>query len=305
MRLNPKLAEANLKEKIATRDGLKASLNLLKTLPRPEEQRAYQLAIDDAKVALQKAESLVERLRPLRERGDIPQQQLLFEAELAAEQASIAKQKAESQFAAAMLGPRREAVEEAEARIVAAEAGVAAAQKKQCELLELRSPIAGVIDRVGCKLGQTLAVAAPVADVVAADKFETQIWLPAADASRVQVGQAAEIPRGRRFRRGKGGRSRHRQGDVRQPHRRSADRQPFGADTRSTTKRTASRGGNRIGGDRGAEKPDALAVPAAALDDLGEDDLRLNVVRKGKSAVLHLRVGMKTKEWVEVQDTDL
>ncbi len=133
-------------------------------------------------------------MRPLRERGDIPQQQL-FEAELTAKQAEIALQKAESQFNAAMLGPRREAVAEADAHIASAEAGVAVA-RKQLEMHTLRSPIGGVIDQINCKLGQTLAVGAPVAEIVDASRIEVLAWFPVFDAARIQAGQQAEVRAG-------------------------------------------------------------------------------------------------------------
>ncbi|HKM48766.1 MAG TPA: hypothetical protein VJX69_14335, partial [Terriglobales bacterium] len=68
VRLDARVADANFREKKITREGLEASLRLLKALPRPAEQKLLQLAIDDAKVSVQKAESVVARLQPLRER---------------------------------------------------------------------------------------------------------------------------------------------------------------------------------------------------------------------------------------------
>ena len=72
VQLDARVAEANYSEKKRTREGLEASLRLLKALPRPEEQKALQLAIDDAKVGVEKAESVVQRLQPLHERKEIP-----------------------------------------------------------------------------------------------------------------------------------------------------------------------------------------------------------------------------------------
>jgi hypothetical protein len=51
-------------------------------------------------------------------------------------------------------------------------------------------------------------------------------------------------------------------------------------------------------------KKDCLAVPASALVDAGEGTV-LNVVREGKSVVLHPKLGAQDKHWVEVLDTDL
>ena len=53
--LDKAVALADLAEKTATRDGLKAALALLKSLPRPEERRANELAVEQAKVAVERA----------------------------------------------------------------------------------------------------------------------------------------------------------------------------------------------------------------------------------------------------------
>ena len=63
--LDKAVAQADLAEKTATRDGLKASLALLKSLPRPEERRANELAVEQAKVAVEQAQAVADRLRPL------------------------------------------------------------------------------------------------------------------------------------------------------------------------------------------------------------------------------------------------
>ena len=56
VKLDEAVAQADLAEKTATRDGLKASLALLKSLPRPEERRANELAVEQAKVAVERAQ---------------------------------------------------------------------------------------------------------------------------------------------------------------------------------------------------------------------------------------------------------
>ena len=64
--LDEAVAQADLAEKTATRDGLKASLALLKSLPRPEERRANELAVEQAKVAVERARALFESPESLR-----------------------------------------------------------------------------------------------------------------------------------------------------------------------------------------------------------------------------------------------
>ena len=45
-------------------------------------------------------------------------------------------------------------------------------------------------------------------------------------------------------------------------------------------------------------------MPLEAVQDIGEGPV-LNVIRNGKSAVLHPRLGLRDKQWVEVLDTDV
>ena len=52
------------------------------------------------------------------------------------------------------------------------------------------------------------------------------------------------------------------------------------------------------------EAKDVLAVPPEAIYDLG-DGVIVNVVRDGKSVVLHPKLGARDKHWVEILETDL
>ncbi len=53
-----------------------------------------------------------------------------------------------------------------------------------------------------------------------------------------------------------------------------------------------------------ADKPNLIAVPVAAISDLGEGPL-LCVVRDGKSVLLYPQLGQKDRQWVEVVGIDL
>jgi multidrug efflux pump subunit AcrA (membrane-fusion protein) len=86
--LDKAVAQADLAEKTATRDGLKASLALLKSLPRPEERRTNELAVEQAKVAVEQAQVAADRLRPLLAHREASEQQL-FDAERAVKQAVL------------------------------------------------------------------------------------------------------------------------------------------------------------------------------------------------------------------------
>jgi HlyD family secretion protein len=305
VQLDPKLVDANLNEKISTRDGLKASLRLLQSPPRAEEQQSYRLVIDEAKVAVQKAEAIVGRLRPLHERNEISQQQM-FEAELAVQQAQIAKQKAENQLEVLLLGPRREAVDEANAHVVTAEAGVELA-RSQRDLLTLRSPIDGVVDRITCKLGQTLAVGTPIGEVVDTRQLDVLIWLPAFDAANIRAGQTAEIFSGDSpQRQNESPKLKAVPGKVISVGR-VIDSQTGNLPIRVLIDNPQSRfalGQTVTAAISVREKTDPLAVPVEAVEDLGSGP-QLSVVRNTKTVLLHPHLGMRDKHWVEIEGTDL
>jgi len=305
--LDPAVAAANLAEKTSTRVALQAGLTLLQALPRPEEQKNFQLAVDAAKLAVEKVQSVAERLRPLRDRGEVSAQQM-FEAELAVKQARVQQQTAETQFKVAMLGPRREAVEEAKARIASAEAAEATA-KAQLDLHTIRAPIGGVVDSLTCRLGQTLSVGTSIGEVVDWSEVYAQVWLPAPDASLVRPGHAAQVRLG------------DHQEDQAGPspsvgetlagrvvfvgH--VVDPQTGNLPVRILVASPQGRlalGQTLAATITVAEKTGVLAVPVAALVDVGEGPV-LNVVRQGKSVVLHPRLGARDKHWVEVAGTDL
>jgi len=305
--LDPAVAAANLAEKTSTRDALQAGLALLQALPRPEEQKNFQLAVDAARLAVEKVQSVAERLRPLRDRGEVSAQQM-FETELAVKQARVQEETAETQFKVAMLGPRREAVEEAKARIASAEAAEATA-KAQLDLHTIRAPIGGVVDGLTCRLGQTLAVGTSIGEVVDLSEVYAQVWLPAPDTCLVRPGQTAQV----------------RVGDHQKDQ---AGPSPLAAETlagrvvfvgRVVDPQTGNlpvrilvaspQGRLALGQTLAAtitvaEKTGVLAVPLEALVDVGEGPV-LNVVRQGKSAVLHPPLGARDKHWVEVAGTDL
>jgi HlyD family secretion protein len=276
-------------------------------LPRPEEQKIKQLAVDDAKIGVKKAEAIVERLQPLLARKEIPQQQM-FDAKVAVEQARVQQQQAEAQLVLLMLGPRPEAVKEAEQRIAGADLAVAAAETQR-DLLTIRSPIDGVLDKITCRLGQTVAVGTPVGEVVDTRQLYALLWLAPHDAGLVRVGQKAGIEAIR---------------SVKDPPARGETpaTQPSGrvafvgrvADPQTgnfPVRVLLDNSQQRLGvGQTVAvaitvrEKQAALVAPVAALFDL-EDGALLTVVRGGKSVSLRPQIGIRDKQWVEVLGTDL
>ena len=273
-------------------------------------QESHKLAIESAKVALAKAEAAVERLRPLALRGDIPEQQM-FEAELAVKQAQLQLHTAESELTVLMLGPRPAAIDEAKAHIAAAEAAANSAKAK-VELHTIRAPIAGVVDTINCRPGQTLAVGSAIGEIVDPQQVYAAVWLPVAAARRVQVGQEARVrPGGRNC------------AAVSKEQKDAAPAESLSGRVSLINRIADPQTGNRLvrvllENAQGlltvgetlevtivtGRRENVLAVPAAAINDLGEGPV-VHVVCQGKTAVLHPQLGIKDAGWVEVLETDL
>jgi RND family efflux transporter MFP subunit len=310
--LDTAVALADLAEKSATRDGLKAALDLLKALPRPEERRANELAIEQAKVALDRSTRLAERLKPLLARRETSDQQV-FEAELAVTQAKLQLQTAEAQLRVMMIGPKPEAVAEAEAKVKTAE-GAVQFSKAHLDYHTIRSPIDGVLDSLTCHPGQTIAIGAMVGEVVDTRQVLASVYLPASAALAVRVGQQAEV-RTVDSRPDAGGpvasgpaaeNAPHSQGKVDFVGR-IADPQTGNLPVRVLVDNP--KGLLTVGQTVGltitiAEQKGVLEVPSVSILDLGEGPV-LTVVRDGKTALLHPEVGVSHGGWVPITGTDL
>jgi HlyD family secretion protein len=310
IRFDDRIAQDNLSEKQATRDELKAALKLLEAPPRAEELKSLELAVEQAKLALDKATTAAERLRPLVQRKEISDAQM-YEADLAVTQARMQQQTAESQLAATKLGPKREAIQEAEAKIATADAAVQTAEA-QLKLHTLESPIDGALDSLSCRLGQTISAGTAIGEIIDLRQVHVVVWLPAREAGRVRVGQLAQIgaDMGQRDKTATAGESRPDSASLTAEVKfigHVADLQTGNVPVRILVDN--SNGRLNLGQTVSAaitvnKKDEVLAVPATALFDVGEGPI-LNVVRDGKSARARPDLGLRDKHWVEIVDTDL
>jgi multidrug efflux pump subunit AcrA (membrane-fusion protein) len=272
-----------------------------------EERRATELAIEQAKVAVVQAKAAVDQLRPLQAHHEVSEQQL-FVAEKALEQASIQQKTAEAQLHVMLIGPRPEAIAEAEGKIKTADALVAFSGA-HLDFHTIRAPIDGVLESLHCHPGQTIAIGSPIGEVVDTRQLFAAIWLPSRSASLVRIGLKAYI----------------RPGEDRSPPPSSADP---GEQTltgkvafvgRMADPQTGSlpihilvdnpQGRLTIGQSVQVsiiveERKSVLQVPVAAVLDLGEGPV-LSIVRDGKSVVLHPEVRTPHQGWIEVAGTDL
>ena len=303
--LDTTVARTALAEKLANRDSLKAALQLLESHPRPEECRAAELAVEQAKLAGDHAQAVVERLRPLAARQEVSPQQFA-DAEQALKQARLQGATTEAQLKLLKLGPRPEAVAEAQTKIAIAEQAVANG-RATLDLLTLRSPIAGSVDSLNCHPGQTLTVGTPVGEVVNRRRLLVTVYLPTRSARNVEPGMPVRIDLV--------------DGESRDPSTGKSDEINgqlafVGAVADPQTGNFPARilvdnadGRLRVGQVVKATiklrtDQSAIAVPQAAIFDQGEGPL-LAVVRDGKLKQLHPVLGAAEAGLVVVTKTDL
>jgi RND family efflux transporter MFP subunit len=305
--LDKAVALADLAEKTATRDSLKASLALLKSLPRPEERRANELAVEQARVAVERARAVLDKLKPLRS-SNLASEQQVFDAEKALQAAALQQRTAEAQLHAMMIGPRPEAVAEAEAKITVAE-GAVAFSRAHLDFHTIRSPIDGVLDSLTCHPGQTIAIGAPIGEVVDTNQIFVSVYLPERSAQAVRAGQRARVRIAESRQESSPAPATE---DARLEGKvdfvgRIADPQTGNLRVLILVDNTAGR--LTVGETMGVtiavgERTGVLEVPSIAILDLGEGPV-LGVVRDGKTVALHPELGTSHEGWVAISGTDL
>ena len=166
-----------------------------------------------------------------------------------------------------------------------------------------------MLDSLTCHPGQTIAIGTPIGEVVDTRQVFASVWLPARSAQAVHVGQTARV-RTVESRPESSGEAAS--GDAGLDGKvafvgRVADPQTGNLPIRILVDNPAGR--LTLGQSMGVtiivdEHNGVLQVPAVAILDLGEGPV-LNVVRDGKSVVLHPEVGTPHGGWVAVSGTDL
>lgn len=305
VQLDETLAKTDLAEKQANRDSLIASLDLLQSVPRTKEQAASKLAIEQAQVLLDLAAATVERLKPLRERDEVSEQQF-YDAEQALQNSQIQVELAKSQYAVLMLPPRDEAVSEAKAKIAAADKAIQTAEARLA-LYTLRAPITGTLSSLACHPGQTIAVGTPVGEIVDRGTVLVKVWLPTRQCQLVRPGQPASVFVT----------SPQTDEQIRQPSKTCPGEVIFVGDV-------ADPQTGNVPVSIQVENPDlllligetvraeiavnqaaeSLTVPLAAVHDEGDGPV-ITVVRDHKAVILQPEFGATGKGWIAVQQPSL
>lgn len=306
--LDKRVATADTAEKRANRDTLKAALELLRVEPRPEDRKGLEVAVEQARQAVAGAQAAVDRLKPLQARNEVSAAQL-FDARQLLAQAQLQQRSAEAQLQLLMIGPKPEAVAEAQARLDAAE-GTLALSQARLDLHTIRSPIDGVLDNLTCHPGQTITPGMAIGEVVNTKQLNVVVWLPPPAIANVRVGQTARLAVGELV-------PEHLLSPTSQSEAsvigrvssigRIVDPQTGNLPVRILVENPAAR--VAVGETLSVtilvqERANELAVPSSAIFDLGEGPHFL-VVRDGKVVQLHPESVIAHGDWTVISGCDL
>lgn len=306
--LDTRVAKADVAEKRANRDTLKASLELLRVKPRLEDRKGLEVAVEQAKANVDSAQAAVDRLRPLEVRQEVSPAQL-YDAQQLLVQAQLHQRSAEAQLQLLMIGPKPEAVAEAQARLEAAEGALALSQAR-LDLHVIRSPIDGVLDSLTCHPGQTISPGTAIGDVVNTKQLNVVVWLSPQLIANVQVGQTARLAVGESvsqdFVAAASESDENVVGNVTSIGR-IADPQTGNLPVRILVDNQSGR--VAVGETLTAiilvhERANELAVPSSALIDLGEGP-HLLVVRDGKVVQINPASVTMHGDWTIISGSDL
>ena len=169
----------------------KAQLLELERGSRPQEISAARAATKAAADKLADAERDAERMRSLREKSLVSQQDL-DKAITALEVARSARVQAGEQQRLVELGPRSERVAASRAALAAAQASLRTYEATLAQM-EVRAPFAGTVTVRHREPGEILAAGSPVVTLLHRDDRWVRIYVPENRVGAVRVGQAARI----------------------------------------------------------------------------------------------------------------
>ena len=177
---------------------------------RAAEMRAAQAALADLQAGsrreeIMQAEAVLSRLKADDERqardlaraealyaGDIIPMRELDAARTGRDGSAAAVREAEERLRLVRIGPRPDAVRQAQAKTEAAAAGLALADTRLSQGT-LTAPLAGLVLAKHAEPGEMLAPGAPVLTIGNMDEVWLRAYIPETELGRVKVGQLARI----------------------------------------------------------------------------------------------------------------
>jgi RND family efflux transporter MFP subunit len=189
--LDDRSARAEAEKAEAAVGSARASLDKLKSFPRPEQITVAEMQRDRAKKSVEFSQKKTDRLLQL-VADQLASEKTLQEGqlELAAAQNDLAV--AEKQLLLLRSSPTKEEVAEAQGKVLEAEKALAAANVQR-SLLRIQSPLAGTVVRVRVNPGEAVDLTTILAEVADLDRLVVEGTVPAAGLRLVTAGMKVEL----------------------------------------------------------------------------------------------------------------
>jgi HlyD family secretion protein len=171
----------------ATLMSAQARLSKLLAGSRPEEIREAEAAVNQAKSDLENKQAHYERMKPLFERGVIPQD-TLDNAEAAFKMAKASLQRAIETYLLVKEGPRKEDIDDARAQVEQARASLKLTET-QLGYTTLYSPISGVVLVKSGEIGEVVNPGTSIVTLADIENVWLKAYIPETDLSKVKWGQ--------------------------------------------------------------------------------------------------------------------
>lgn len=171
----------------ATLASAQARLNRLLAGSRPEEIKAAEATLNQARFDLENKETHYERMRLLFEKGVIPKE-VLDNAESALKIARASLEKAKENYHLVKEGPREEDIEEAKALVEQARASVKL-NETQLSYTTLYSPISGVVLVSSGEIGEVVNPGTSILTLADLEHVWLKAYIPETDLGKVKWGQ--------------------------------------------------------------------------------------------------------------------
>ena len=194
VQLDDRTARAEEDKAAAAVGSAQASLDKLKSYPRPDQLRVAEMQVDRGRRSVEYSQKKNTRLTQLV--GDqLASEKQLQEAELELLGAQNDLAVAEKQLLLLRSTPTKEEVAEAQGKVLEAEKALAAA-KVQRSLLRIQSPLAGTVIRLRVNPGEAVDLTTILVEVADLDRLIVEGTVPAAALASLATGRDARILRG-------------------------------------------------------------------------------------------------------------
>jgi membrane fusion protein (multidrug efflux system) len=189
--LDERSAKAEEEKAAAGVGSAQASLDKLRSYPRPDQIKVAEMQVDRAKQSVEYAQKKNARLAQLAT-DQLAAQKTLQEAELELVVARNDLAVAEKQLLLLRSTPTKEELAEAQSKVLEAEKGLAAA-KVQRSLLRIQAPLAGTVVRIRVNPGEAVDLTTVLAELADLDRLVVEGSVPAAGLRSVAAGMAVEL----------------------------------------------------------------------------------------------------------------